>query len=439
VHGVDSAEKVIGAGEGVGFSGRETTSSFPIYRFALARYHANAKRQVLSVRCRMQNRILGLLVVLTAAPAFGGERKANTLTPEEIRNGWILLFDGDTPFGWRNEPAVFPKVTIPLGWKLGDGMLQIPDEYGGTSGPHGVASTSNFGEFKLSFEYGVDTKGTKSAARFDVRGPNDRSGAGHMFSNPLQRTGGQLKTFVFDVERKLFTVPPYELSFSCGDSKRLSLRSIKLRPLNMNPLFNGKNLTGWKPFPGKKSKFEVKEGAITIIDGPGDAQTAGKYRDFILQLECKSNGKHLNSGVFFRCRDGEYQNGYEAQIRNQFTAEPKQVYTIEEYDAKTHELVGKKKMKYTAVDYGTGAIYRRQPARREVAKDGEWFTMTILAHGNHFATWVNGVQVTDWTDNRPPSDNARTGFRREAGHISLQGHDPTTNLSFRNVRIADLK
>jgi hypothetical protein len=51
---------------------------------------------------------------------------------------------------------------------------------------------------------------------------------------------------------------------------------------------------------------------------------------------------------------------------------------------------------------------------------------------------VNGVQVTDWTDHRPVSDNARTGRKLEAGHISIQGHDPTTNLSFRNLRIAEL-
>jgi hypothetical protein len=91
----------------------------------------------------------------------------------------------------------------------------------------------------------------------------------------------------------------------------------------------------------------------------------------------------------------------------------------------------------TAFDFGTGAIYRRVPARKEMAKDGEWFGMTIVAHGNHLATWVNGVQVVDWTDNRPKSDNARTGCKLEAGHISIQGHDPTTDLSFKNFRIAE--
>jgi Domain of Unknown Function (DUF1080) len=156
------------------------------------------------------------------------------------------------------------------------------------------------------------------------------------------------------------------------------VRDIKLHPLAMKPLFNGKDLTGWKAFPGDKykSRFTVAAGEINVKDGPGDLQTVGKYKDFILQLECKSNGKHLNSGIFFRCRDNEYQNGYEAQIRNEFTKEPTQKYQIEEYNPKTNKLIGKKEMLSTAVDYGTGAIYRRMPARKEMAKDGEWFTTT---------------------------------------------------------------
>ena len=64
--------------------------------------------------------------------------------------------------------------------------------------------------------------------------------------------------------------------------------------------------------------------------------------------------------------------------------------------------------------------------------------MTIVAQGRHFAVWVNGIQVTDWTDNRPLKDNARNGCRLEKGAISLQGHDPTTDIDFRNVRLAEL-
>ena len=79
--------------------------------------------------------------------------------------------------------------------------------------------------------------------------------------------------------------------------------NIKIKPRELKPLFNGKDLTGWKDFPGKKSKFTVTDkGDLNVKNGPGDLQTTGKYQDFILQLECISNGKHLNSGIFFRCR-----------------------------------------------------------------------------------------------------------------------------------------
>jgi hypothetical protein len=238
-------------------------------------------------------------------------------------------------------------------------------------------------------------------------------------------------------------VPRFPVRFTVPAGSKMLLRDVKLQPTSMKELFNGKDLTGWKVFDGNKrqakSKYSVtKEGWLNVKDGPGDIQTEKTFSDFVLQLECISNGKQLNSGIFFRCLPGQYQQGYEAQIRNQFTEAATQKYTIEEYDPATHKLLGKKTITSPAVDYGTGAIYRRMPARRGVAKDGEWFTLTVVAHGRHLMTWVNGIGIVDWTDNRPAKDNARTGYRAEAGAISIQGHDPTTDLSFRNFRIAEL-
>jgi hypothetical protein len=157
-------------------------------------------------------------------------------------------------------------------------------------------------------------------------------------------------------------------------------------------------------------------GELNVKNGPGDIQTEGQWDDFILQLDVISNGKHLNSGVFFRCLPGQNWSGYEAQIRNQWEGDDR---------AKP-------------VDFGTGAIYRRQAARKVASSDNEWFTMTVIAHGNHLATWVNGYQVTDFTDERPMNENARQGTKLGKGPISLQGHDPTTDLSFKNIRIGEL-
>ena len=123
---------------------------------------------------------------------------------------------------------------------------------------------------------------------------------------------------------------PHPITLS---GNKVVFRNIKLKPLDTKALFNGKDLAGWKEHPGKKSKFTVANGLLTIKDGPGDLQTTGSYGDFLLQLECRTNGKNLNSGVFFRCRPGEYQQGYEADPQR-LPDEPSKDYLVEQYDPK---------------------------------------------------------------------------------------------------------
>src|SRR5262249_23727695 len=108
--------------------------------------------------------------------------------------------------------------------------------------------------------------------------------------------------------------PPMKITVPAGTT--LKLQSVKVRPMRTKSLVNGKNLEGWKVHPGKKSKFTVtKDGWLNVKNGPGDLQTEKQYGDFLLSLECLSNGTHLNSGIFFRCIPEKYQLGYECQIR----------------------------------------------------------------------------------------------------------------------------
>ena len=371
--------------------------------------------------CRML--LIGFIALVIAAPGFAQDAKPNTLTPKEIADGWILLFDGETTFGWSLDDK--PKI-VGGEWSL--------------SSRESIETTTHLGDGVLKFEYrgilGLSLLGEELPLPATLGGGTWTDGW-YMIKHGKVTRALSLKsetTFAEPMAQSVFQPTPIVFKAALG---KLALRNVKFRPAITDRLFNGKDLAGWKIFPGKKSEFTVSDGAIHMKNGPGDLQTEKKFGDFCLQLQCISHGPHLNSGVFFRCRPDEYQNGYEAQIRNQFTEKPTQKYVLEDYGPMTHKLLGKKEAFFTAVDYGTGAIYRRQPARKEVAKDKEWFTMTIVAHGNHLATWVNGIQVTDWHDNRPPGGNARTGCRLEAGHISLQGHDPTTDLSFRNFRIQE--
>jgi hypothetical protein len=197
----------------------------------------------------------------------------------------------------------------------------------------------------------------------------------------------------------------------------VAFRNIRLRPLGLQPLFNGRNLEGWSSERAERSRFDVTAGGeLQVLDGPGQIETERELGNFVFQIDCKINGDGLNSGVFFRTLTEGRWAGYESQLNNVFR----------EGD------------RTKPADFGTGGIYRRQAARRVVADDHEWFTKTIVADGPQMAVWVEGYQVSDWTDERPPRDNAREGFRADPGVIAIQGHDPSTNLLFRNIRAAEL-
>ena len=73
-----------------------------------------------------------------------------------------------------------------------------------------------------------------------------------------------------------------------------------------------------------------------------------------------------------------------------------------------------------------------------MADDMKWFTKTLVVDGPHFASWVNGYQVTDFIDKRPEKENARQGLRLGAGTIAIQGHDPTSDFLFRKISALEL-
>ncbi len=200
------------------------------------------------------------------------------------------------------------------------------------------------------------------------------------------------------------------------------VRAVRLKPSDAKPLFTGKNLDGWKvnmADPKRvSSKWEVtKDGELSVKNGPGDLVSEKEFDNFVLQFECKTLGKALNSGIFFRGDRDIFWSGYEVQLRNEFSggdpAKP--------------------------VDFGTGGLYHRQPARRIVARDNEWFTLTISAAGRRISVWIDGTPVTSYRDPGPEGLNVGDGKARLLrGSISLQAHDPTTNLDFRSLCIAPM-
>lgn len=204
----------------------------------------------------------------------------------------------------------------------------------------------------------------------------------------------------------------------------VEVRTLLVRPLELKSVFNGKTLAGWTVLPhprrpkDKQTHWRVENGAIMAEGGPGALElTDTKYGDFVLQIEARTREKLVNGGVFFRAIPSDFLNGYEAQI----------FHACYEHDPAQ------------PARYSTGAIDDRQLARRLVSRDEEPFVMTIIANGPHIATWVDGYQMVEWTDERRPHENPRQGQRLKPGAIQLQAHDPQTVLEFHQVKIRALK
>lgn len=195
----------------------------------------------------------------------------------------------------------------------------------------------------------------------------------------------------------------------------IRIESITVKPVLSQQLFNGKDLSGWKTYDVIDAGVN-ENGELTVKNGNGSLETAKSYGDFNLSLDVYVNGEGLNSGVFFRSIPGEKMNGYECQVHFGFLdgdrTKPK--------------------------DCGTGGIFRRVDARKVIGNDKEWVNVYINAVGNHFAVWVNGEQVSDWTDTRKPDPNPRRGLRLDPGTIQLQGHDATSDFKFRNIVIEEI-
>ncbi len=179
------------------------------------------------------------------------------------------------------------------------------------------------------------------------------------------------------------------------------------------PLFNGKDLTGWKA-SDKPGTFSVKDGELVVkgdrshlfYDGPVNDHD---FKNFELKADIMA--KHgANSGVYFHTEfqaEGWPAKGYEVQVNNTHT-DPKK---------------------------GAG-LYGIQDNFTAPAKDDEWYTMTIRVEGNHVVTKVGDKVITDYTEEegvkRP--DNFK-GRLLSHGTFAIQGHDPGSEVHFKNIEV----
>jgi len=108
---------------------------------------------------------LSALFVLLAGSVGAAEQAPNTLTKQEIKDGWKLLFDGKTTNGWRGAKLdKFPE----FGWSFENGELTVL-ESGGAESRHGgdIVTVDQYGNFELSVDFKL-TSGANSGIKYFV-------------------------------------------------------------------------------------------------------------------------------------------------------------------------------------------------------------------------------------------------------------------------------
>lgn len=187
-----------------------------------------------------------------------------------------------------------------------------------------------------------------------------------------------------------------------------------------HPLFNGKDLTGWKLVGPHGRGYIVEDGAIVCPrDGGGNLFTEDEYANFVLRFEFKLE-PGSNNGIGIRAPfegDAAYQ-GMEIQVLDN--------------DAPQYSHL--KPTQYH------GSIYDVFAAKRGYLKPtGQWNREEITANGRHITVKLNGTVIVDAnldsvTD--PAVLQHHPGLARPTGHIGLLGHD--TRVEFRNLRVKKL-
>lgn len=185
------------------------------------------------------------------------------------------------------------------------------------------------------------------------------------------------------------------------------------------PLFTGKDLTGWEHVgPGR---FVVEDGVLKTEGGMGLLwYTKRKIGNAVIGVEYRAVDEQANSGVFIRIPERPTEpwmpvhRGYEVQILD--AADP---------------------------EHRTGVLYSLTRAMAAPSRPGEWNTMEITLDGPRTIVHVNGVKVTDYTEGQPVPPRTQRyeperGPRPEEGYIGLQNHAGGGAVYFRDVRVRPL-
>ena len=170
---------------------------------------------------------------------------------------------------------------------------------------------------------------------------------------------------------------------------------------DLQPIFNGKDLTGWK-VPADNKWWKVVDG---VLVGENDEAKKGNmlyteksYGDVVVEAECRWSGE-IDSGIMLRKPEIQLQIGTSRSLKRDMTCS---FYAHGKYpDAARAKGVDK------------------------LLKEGDWNLIRFEAVGSKFTAWLNGQKVLEYEDPAFPNP----------APIGLQIHPGLKmKVEFRNIK-----
>ncbi len=208
-------------------------------------------------------------------------------------------------------------------------------------------------------------------------------------------------------------------------------------PEGFTPLFNGKDLTGWKAPEGDNGHWKVVDGVIDYdaqsqAKGDKNLWTERPYGDFVLRIEWRiKETPYTNPNVPYILPDGTHArdiNGKEMRmslpdsdsgviirgdVKNQFNIWCWPIGSGEMYGYRTDPKMPPEVK---------AAVTPRTQADKPV---GEWNTYEITCRGRTMTLWTNGAVTCEWAECEVPR-----------GFVGLEAEGYA--IEFRNVKLKPL-
>ena len=191
-------------------------------------------------------------------------------------------------------------------------------------------------------------------------------------------------------------------------------------------LFDGKNAAEWVGNDGNAPKWELKDGAITVVRGTGDIKTKRTFGDVQLHIEWRSPTAIVgegqgrgNSGIFLQ----EY---YEVQV-------------LDSYESTTYS------------NGQAGSLYKQHvPLVNATRKPGEWQTYDIIftaprfsengrvVHPGYVTVLHNGVLIQNHVPLWGPTEYKGLPVYMSHGKGAIRLQDHGNPVSYRNIWVREL-